>query len=669
VKSAEEVKEFARPISHIRFECRDFFGIFILFMLEEEMENKLKRPTPRSLILLLTMPLFVFKSTQAQESPDDANKLRLAQSFERSGEYQRAAGLYEELYRRSPLNFVLFDGLHRMYMQLKKYDDAIALVQTRLERQPTDLVLLSTLGEDYLRAGKETEAHEAWERALASDKKNPNVYRYISNVLLQNRLFSQAADVLLRGRRTIGKESLFATELGYVYTILGKYSEATKEYVHALKESPTNLSFVETRIASYTAKPDGLGLAIAAVRGEIQNDKENVTLYRLLAWLYLEGKQFEQAFSVYQMIDQLSSSAGQELLAFASQTFKESAYEVSAKAYKEFIERYPKTQITPKAKFGYARAIEELSAKNDSLAAMVIKEKSRSEGQLPASETLPTFGGAIAYYDGIVHDYPGSEFALQSLYRIGLIKFDRFFDIDGALQTLDQIDRQFPNNPLAPEVSLKTAEILVAKGELTKAEERLSKVRGGAVTSQGEKDSATFALAEIDYFQGSFDSALVKLNKLATNLSADIANDALLLQGFIKEHQTKNELVLKEYARAEFLERQRKLSEAAAILEKLISTETSSPIVDDALLKLGELQRKMGDPMHALSAYQRLITEHPESILRDEAQFGIGEIYQLELKDKQRAIAAYEELLEKYPTSLYLDEVRKRIRQLRGDAL
>jgi outer membrane protein assembly factor BamD (BamD/ComL family) len=161
----------------------------------------------------------------------------------------------------------------------------------------------------------------------------------------------------------------------------------------------------------------------------------------------------------------------------------------------------------------------------------------------------------------------------------------------------------------------------------------------------------------------------VKLNNLAVNLSADIANDALLLKGFIKEHRTKNELVLKEYARAEFLERQRKLSEAAAILEKLISTETGSPIVDDALLKLGQLQRKMGDPMHALSTYQRLITEHPESILNDEAQFGIGEIYQLALKDKQKAIATYEELLEKYPTSLYLDEVRKRIRQLRGDAL
>jgi tetratricopeptide (TPR) repeat protein len=633
------------------------------------MENKLNRLICRSLIFLVTLSLFSLKSAQAQESPDDANKLRLAQSLERSGEYERAARLYEDLYKRSPLNFVFFDGLHRMYMQLKEYNEAIALVQVRLARQPMDLTLLSTLGEDYLRAGKETEAHEAWERALATDAKNPNVYRFISNTLFQNRLFSEGTDVLLRGRKFIGKENLFATELGYAYTILGKYTEATKEYVHALKENPTNLSFVETRIASYTAKPEGLGLAIAAVQGEIQDDKKNVALYRLLAWLYLEGKQFEDAFSVYRLIDQLSSSAGQELLGFASRAFKESAYRVSAQAYKEVIERYPATQLTPAAKFGYARAIEELSAKNDSAASIGTGERPQSEEQFPASEAHPTYAGAIAYYNEIVHDYLGSEFALQSLYRIGLIKFDKFFDIDSALQTLDQIDRQFPNSRMAAEVSLKAAEILVAKGDLAKAGERLSRVRETPVSTQGEKDRATFALAEIDYFQGSYDSALVKLNSLVSNLSADIANDAILLQGFIKEHRTKNEVVLKEYARAELLERQRKLSEAAAILEKLVSIETSSPIADDALLKLGELQRKMGDPMRALSTYQRLVTEHPESILRDEAQFAIGEIYEQVLKDKQKAIVAYEELLEKYPTSLYLDEVRKRIRQLRGDAL
>ncbi|MEK6570486.1 MAG: tetratricopeptide repeat protein, partial [Bacteroidota bacterium] len=508
-----------------------------------------------------------------------------------------------------------------------------------------------------------------WERALATDEKNQNVYRFISNILLQNRQFSKSAEVLLRGRKIIGNPNLFAIDLGYTYTILGSYSEATREYVRVLRENPANLSLVETRMALYTAKPDGLRGAIRAVQEEIRGDEKNVYLHRLLAWLYLEGKQFENAFSVYQLIDQLSSSTGQELLGFADRAFKEKAFEVSAKAYKEVIERYPKAQIIPVARFGYARVLEELSARNDTLFTSDRADNRQLDEQYPASEAHPTYGGAIAYYHGIVQDYPQSDFALQSLYRISLIKFDRFFDIDGALQTLDQVERVFPPYRVMPNAALKSGEILVAKGELGKAAERFHRVRQNSSASQDEKDKAMYALSEIDYFQGAFDSVLTKLKGLLGNLSADIANDALLLQEFIKEHRAGNELVLKEYAHAELLERQRKFSEAVAILERLISTAAGTPIVDDALLRVAQLQAKMGDPRRALSTYDRLITEHPESILRDKAQFSIAEIYQYTLKEKQKAIGAYQELLEKYPNSLFLDEVRKRIRELRGDNL
>src|SRR3989304_523434 len=81
-------------------------------------------------IFLATVLLFFQEYALAQQSPDEANKLRLAQSFESSGMYEKAASLYEELYNRNPLNFVFFDGLHKMYVQLKEYEKAIWLVQT-----------------------------------------------------------------------------------------------------------------------------------------------------------------------------------------------------------------------------------------------------------------------------------------------------------------------------------------------------------------------------------------------------------------------------------------------------------------------------------------------------------------------------------------------------------
>ena len=48
------------------------------------------------------------------QTPDLATKLRLAQGLEQSGEFERAATLYNELLSRDPSNYLYFDGLQRM---------------------------------------------------------------------------------------------------------------------------------------------------------------------------------------------------------------------------------------------------------------------------------------------------------------------------------------------------------------------------------------------------------------------------------------------------------------------------------------------------------------------------------------------------------------------------
>lgn len=624
-------------------------------------------------LLLASSALVVFSSARAQDLPDEVNKLRLAQGLEQSAQYEKAARLYEELYARNPQNPVYFDGLYRMYIQLKDYERAIFLVQRRLDRQPGDLNLLGRLGEAYFKSGREMEAYAAWERALATDEKNQNVYYHLYQVLMQNRLFAKGVEVLLRGRRKIGNANLFAADLGYAYTILGSYREATTEYLRVLKENPQLLSFVQTQLALYTGKPEGLEAAIGYVKDEVKIDPKNIVLQRLLAWLHLEGKQFENAYLVYRAIDELSKAGGQELLMFANQAFKEKALEVSARAYRDIIERYPKSPSQPVARFNYARVIEELTVRRDTLIHFDGKHGSHKITQMPerypAREPHLMYGEAVEHYNEIVRMHPQSEYALQALYRIALIQFDRFFDIEGALRSLSQIEVQFPGHRLMGTVGLKAGEILLAKGDLKKSAERFSQVRQNPLAAPEERDRAFFALAELDYFQGFQDSALSKLDSLVRNLNADIANDALSLQQFIKEHRAREESLLKEYAYAELLERQRKFSEAVSILQKLISVSPTARIADDALLKMGQLQTKMGDPQGGLSTYRKLIAEYPESILRDKAQFSIGEIYQFVLRDKAKAILAYHELLEKHPNSLFLDEARKRVRQLRGDSL
>ncbi|MDE3059016.1 MAG: tetratricopeptide repeat protein, partial [Bacteroidota bacterium] len=126
---------------------------------------------------------------------------------------------------------------------------------------------------------------------------------------------------------------------------------------------------------------------------------------------------------------------------------------------------------------------------------------------------------------------------------------------------------------------------------------------------------------------------------------------------------------LRQYARAEFLVRQKKLNEVLGTLDDIIGTYSAAPLADDALVKKGEILVSLGEPDSALAAYRKLLADYPNSILRDKVEFRIAELYQNVFHNKEKAIQTYEQLLASYPQSLYISEARKRIRQLRGDTL
>jgi tetratricopeptide (TPR) repeat protein len=317
----------------------------------------------------------------------------------------------------------------------------------------------------------------------------------------------------------------------------------------------------------------------------------------------------------------------------------------------------------PLAKYGFARAMEEISAGVDTANSL-----KPAASDLP-SEEQPGYHGAIALYHSLAREYANSEISGQCLYRVGLIRYQRYFDLDGALRVLDSILTLPAARQLVPAILETVAEINVTQGNLDKASMRYANVLSSQIASPGQKTQAQFRMAEIQYFQCNFDTAAAFLQRITQTLSADESNDALLLLHFIKENQPDFAEALREYVRGELLSRQKKFSEAIAILTSTIQTFPDSPLVDDALIQRAELSITVKQYNDALLSYQKLLADHPKSILRDKAQFGLGGLYQTQLKDKAKAIQAYEEVLATYPNSLLVEEARIRIRMLRGDAL
>ena len=115
--------------------------------------------------------------------------------------------------------------------------------------------------------------------------------------------------------------------------------------------------------------------------------------------------------------------------------------------------------------------------------------------------------------------------------------------------------------------------------------------------------------------------------------------------------------------------RQRKYSESLAQFQDIVKQYSTALLVDDAMMKIGELYILLKRPIEAITAFHFVEDSIQLSILKDRAQFRIAEIYQTVLNNNAQAIEAYEKLLAQFPNSLYAEESRKRIRLLRGDNL
>lgn len=607
----------------------------------------------------LLTPLFYGRA----QKPDSNIKLRLAQSYERSGDFEAASKIYEEMYAKDSTGVVIFDALRRNFLLLKRYDDLITLFSRALGRNPNDISLLAQLGSFYTQNADEANATRCWERAIEVDPKHEVTYRVVGSALTENRLFDRAIAIYQRGREACTDPGLFTMDIAYLHTIVLNFGGATREYVNLVRQTPSLLSFAQSRMASYTVREQGLAEAISAVEEAAKTEPNNLTLLQLEAWVYMEGKQFDRAYDVYKIMDAKTNASGRELYYFAEHALKEKSYTAASKAFQDIIAQYPKFELLPQTKLGYARTLEEFTTTRDTL-----YQNAVATGNFrPAAEFAPMYRDAIAAYRQVIAEFPNTEIAGQSLLRIAILQQDRFFDLDGGQSTLVELNKTYTAFPaITIESTLRLGDLFLARGDLSKAKEHyltLNHYAGGG----DQRERSALRLAEIDYFEGNFKDALKKLQSLTRNVVSDIANDAIKLHVFITENMNSGDAALKDFSKAELLKRQMKFPEALKAFNLILSSYPTSDLIDEASMNIGDIHVQVGDYGDAIATYQKLLSDFPESLILDFTLMKIGNAYRYGLRDVTKATEAYQKLLEKFPNSIYVTTARKNIRELRGD--
>ena len=181
---------------------------------------------------------------------------------------------------------------------------------------------------------------------------------------------------------------------------------------------------------------------------------------------------------------------------------------------------------------------------------------------------------------------------------------------------------------------------------------------------------AKFKNARIFYYDGDFLFAQSQLDVLKQSTSKLIANDAMKLSILITDNLglDSNYTAMNLFARADLLLEQHQFPAAFKLYDTINEAFPYHGLADEIYLRKAQAMQQQGKWEDAVGYLEKIVSQHGEDILADDAVFQLGEIYEKHLNNPEKAAEYYKKILFEFKGSLLTVEARKRFRTLRGDA-
>ena len=601
----------------------------------------------------------VLRQSFDRQSADGATaKFRLADAYLRAGQSERALALLEDLHAADPGSFAVYDKLKEAYVTVKRYDDALGLIEARMERTAPTANLLAEAGRLHVLRGDLDTAAETWQAAVETAPDNASTYRLVYNAQVTARLYEEARDLLLQGRQRLGDPTLFQVELAELYGRTNQQAEAVAEYAALLRTDPQRLSFVQSRIGQMLEQ-DGAAEAFTAAVERLIRDEPLVMPYReLAAWLYAEAGDFRAALDATRALDRLRGEQGQSLYTFADAALGADAFGEALEAYEIILDRHADGPIAPLALLSTALLHE-------------MRAERAGERAFDAGGTriaAPDYDRALDRYEAFLQRHPSHPSRPVALRRLGGLQKDVFRDYDRAEALLREVLARFPNGDVAARARLDLGEVALMRGDLAAAGAAFAQVEESERIGEAAEE-ARLELARLAFYEGNFETAKARAQAMKRNTATDVANDAIALNLLLSEHAGPDSSALRVYARARLLQRQQRPEPALAAADSLLARYPAHSLADDAHFLRAELLRALGRADEALAVLGAFPARFPDSHLTDRSLFVAAEIHERDLGDVSLAITGYLDLIARYPGSLLAPEARARIRRLRGDGV
>jgi len=593
-------------------------------------------------ILLLSFVFFA-------EAQIDKNQA-LAKQYYQTGDYEKAADLFEDLFKQESNNSYYYSSLLNCYIKLTDFTSAEKLVKKQIKKHKDNLLYSIDLGNVYSQNNDAKAAENTFNDVINQLTPNMGEIRNVANKFIGLRQNEYAIEAYLKGRSLFKDPSLFGFELGSVYLRENDAKEAVATYLNLIKQNEQYKKTVQSILSNYLSDEDIQEELETQLYTQIQKNASKIEFSEMLIWLYTHQGDYEQALIQAKAIDKRRDENGSRIIKLANNALQQKQYDAAISAY-----QYVQSKGSSLENYQLAKSLE-IKATN----LKITNTSSFTKEELSMLEDK---------YISYLNTYGKTAENISSMRELADLKAYFLHNLDTAILILEELI-QMPNlsKKVKNEVKLDLGDYYVLAGDVWEATLYYAQV------DKDEKDSplgedARFRNARLSYYKGEFEWAQAQLNILKGATTELIANDALELSIFIQDNLglDTTTTTLQMYADADLLHWQNKDAEALKKIDDLMSKFPGHSLTDDVLMLKAEIAIENKDYEEAITLLNNVLTNHGEDILADNATFMLGDIYQNYLNNNDKAMEFYKKIITDYSDSVLLVEARKRFRFLRGD--
>jgi tetratricopeptide (TPR) repeat protein len=593
------------------------------------------------LILLLIACSFSAFSQNATDAD-------IAKQFYDTGQYDKAYTLYKSLYQSKNGSDIYYQAYLNVLIKLKQYPEAEKIILKKAKENPKTLF---DLGQLYQEKGDLAAADKVFENIIQKMEPNQFAIADVANSFYAINNYDYAIKTFIEGRKIIKEDYAFVFELINLYRFKKMKDALTSESLKILDQQPELLAMVKSNLSRTYENDEDYEVLRSLLLKKIQKDAQNTTLIDLLAWQYIQQKQFDLALIQYIALDRRTEGNGNKVFSLAGILEENGAFETANKAYNYLIDKGNKSPYY--------------------IASRVANLKNKGKQLLTGNYTSEQISGVVLGYETLLTEYGSNTQTVFAIRELANLKAYYQNDLNGGQKLLEDV-LSFPSlNPLTlASVKLELANIYILNNERWEAALLYGQIEK-SLSNEPIAQEAKFKNAKLSFYNGDFTWAKAQLDVLKASTSQLIANDALDLSLLLQENlafdYTGN--TLKMYAKADLYRFTNMPDKALSVLDSLAIYYPQTDLLDDVAMMKGEIFINKNNYTKAAEIFKSLITQFPYSIWIDDAYFKLATLEEEHLNDKISAQKHYEELLQKYPGSLYVIDARKRFRNLRGDAL